>query len=206
MILGVLWTFYIAYTSIWKVSNLMSSLLQFFRGLKYYFANHWVANFPSFRLRHWFYRQIMHYSLGKDSSIHMRVFVTGPHIHIGDNVVVNRCVYLDGRIGVRIQDNVSISPEVYIVSLEHDPYDPTFATRGAEVVIEEDVWIGVRAMIMPGVRVGKGAVVAAGAVVTKDVAPYQIVAGVPARSIGERSHKLSYKLRYFPWFDTDIQR
>lgn len=148
----------------------------------------------------------MHYSLGKDSSIHMGVFTTGPHIHIGDNVVVNRRVYLDGRIGVRIQNNVSISSEVYVVSLEHDLHDSTFATRGAEVVIEDDVWIGVRAMIMPGVRVGKGAVVAAGAVVTKDVEPYQIVAGVPARVIGERSHQLDYKLRYFPWFDTDIQR
>jgi acetyltransferase-like isoleucine patch superfamily enzyme len=184
----------------------MPKILQFLRGLKFHIATNWVANCPSFRLRHWFYRRIMHYSLGKDSSIHMGVFVTGYNIHIGDNVVINRRVYLDGRIGVRIRNNVSISPEVYIVSLEHDPNDPAFATRGAEVVIEDDVWVGARAMIMSGVRIGRGAVVAAGAVVTKNVEPYQIVAGVPARPIGERSHELSYKLEYFPWFDTDIQR
>jgi acetyltransferase-like isoleucine patch superfamily enzyme len=180
--------------------------MQFLRGIKFYLATSWVANFPSFRVRHWFYRRIMHYSIGMDSSIHMGVFVTGYNIHIGNNVVVNRRVYLDGRIGIRIHNNVSISPEAYIVSLEHDPNDPAFTTRGAEVVIEDDVWIGARAMIMPGVRIGKGAVVAAGGLVTKDVEPYQIVAGVPAHPIGERSRKLDYRLRYFPWFDTDIQR
>lgn len=184
----------------------MSGFIQFLRGLKFYIATAWVAHIPSFHFRHWYYRRVLHYSLGKDSSIHMGVFVTGYNIHIGNNVVINRRVHLDGRIGVRIHDNVSISPEVYIVSLEHDPQDASFGTRGAEVIIEEDVWIGVRAMIMPGVRVGKGAVVAAGAVVTKEVAPYQIVAGVPARPIGVRSHHLDYKLRYFPWFDTDLQR
>jgi acetyltransferase-like isoleucine patch superfamily enzyme len=184
----------------------MSRFLQFMRGIKFYAATTWVANFPSFRVRHWFYRRIMHYSLGSDSSIHMGVFVTGYNIHIGNNVVVNRRVYLDGRIGIRIHDNVSISPEVYIMSLSHDPNDPSFALRGSEVIIEEDVWIGARAMIMPGVRVGKGAVVAAGAVVTKNVEPYQIVAGVPARLTGERLHPLVYKLKYLPWFDTDIQR
>ncbi len=184
----------------------MSRLIIFIHGLKLYIATAWVAHFPSFRVRHWYYRRIMHYSLGKDSSIHMGVFVTGRNIHIGDNVVINRRVYLDGRVGVRIHNNISISPEVYIVSLDHDPNDPTFATRGAEVVIEDDAWIGARAMIMPGVHIGRGAVIAAGAVVTKNVNPYQIMAGVPARSIGERSHQLDYKLRYFPWFDTDVQR
>ena len=184
----------------------MSRIILFLHALKFYFATNWVANLPSFTLRHWYYRHILHYALGKDSSIHMGVFVTGYNIFIGDHVVVNRRVYLDGRIGVRIGNNVSISPEVYIVSLDHDPNDPSFSTRGAEVTIEDDVWIGARAMLMPGVHIGKGAVVAAGAVVTKDVEPYQIVGGVPARPSGERSHDLRYKLRYFPWFDTDLQR
>lgn len=180
--------------------------VSFLRGLKYYIANNWVAYIPSFRIRHWYYRYVMNCSLGRDSSIHMGVFVTGRRISIGDNVVVNRRVYLDGRVGVRICNNVSISPEVYIVSLEHDLNDPSFATRGEEVVIEDDVWIGARAMVMPGVRIGRGAVIAAGAVVTRNVRPYQIVGGVPARPLGERPRQLNYKLKYFPWFDTDIQR
>lgn len=178
----------------------------FLIGLKYYIANNLIAHCPSFRFRHWYYRKIMNYSLGKDSSIHMRVFVTGRNINIGNNVVVNRSVYLDGRIGITLKNNISISPEVYIVSMEHDPNDPSFATRGGEVVIDNHVWIGARAIILPGIHIGEGAVVGAGAVVTHDVEPYHIVAGVPARQIGQRSHEINYQARYFPWFDSDIQR
>jgi maltose O-acetyltransferase len=184
----------------------MVKLRPFLSGLKFYVANNWVAHCPSFRLRHWFYIKIMHYTLGKDSSIHMGTFVTGQHIHIGDNVVINRRVYLDGRIGITLKNNISISPEVYIVSLEHDPNDPLFATRGGEVVIDDHVWIGARAMILPGIHIGEGAVVGACAVVTHDVAPYQIVAGVPARPIGQRARQIDYRARYFPWFDSDVQR
>ena len=178
----------------------------FLNGLRFYIATHWVANCPSFRLRHWYYRHIMLYSIGKDSSVHMGVFVTGDHIEIGDNVVINRNVYLDGRIGIKIKNNISISPEVYIVSMEHDPNDPSFATRGGEVIIEDNVWIGARAMILPARHIGEGAVVGACAVVTKDVEPYKIVAGVPARVIGDRARQINYRCVYFPWFDTDIQR
>lgn len=178
----------------------------FLIGCKFYIATNWVANCPSFHLRHWYYRNILKYSLGKDSSIHMGVFVSGQNIRIGDNVVINRRVYLDGRIGITIKNNVNISPEVYILSLEHDPNNPMFATRGGEVIIEDHAWIGARAMIMPGIQIGEGAVVAACAVVTKDVEPYKIVAGIPARPIGQRSSKIEYRSRYFPWFDTDVQR
>lgn len=181
-------------------------LFSFLRGLKYYIATYWVAHLPSFRLRHWYYRRIMKYSIGRDSSLHMGLFVTGQNIKIGDNVVINRRVYLDGRIGVRIGNNVSISPEVYILSMEHDPNDPKFSTRGGIVSIGDHVWLGARAMILPNVHIGEGAVVAAGAVVTKDVPPYQIVAGVPARQIGNRSRQIDYRCVYFPWFDGDIQR
>jgi acetyltransferase-like isoleucine patch superfamily enzyme len=181
-------------------------LRTFLAGLKFYLANNWVAYWPSFRLRHWFYTHILHYTLGRDSSIHMGAFVTGYHIHIGDNVVINRRVYLDGRIGLTLRNNISISPEVYLVSMEHDLNDPHFGTRGGEIVIEDNVWIGARAMLLPGIHVGEGAVVAAGAVVTRNVEPYQIVAGVPARVIGTRSRQIDYRLKYFPWFDTDVQR
>jgi Acetyltransferase (isoleucine patch superfamily) len=68
-------------------------------------------------------------------------------------------------------------------------------------LIEDYVFIGPRAIILPGVKIGKGAVVAAGAVVTKDVAPFSVVGGVPAKIIGERKIKnLSYKLGRARWF------
>jgi acetyltransferase-like isoleucine patch superfamily enzyme len=178
----------------------------FLKGLSFYLANHVIACVPSFRIRHYYYRHIMRYSIGRESSVHMGVFVTGSKIHMGDNVVINRGTHLDGRIGIAIRNNVSISPEVYIISMEHDPNDPMFKTRGSEVIIDDHVWIGTRAMILPGVHIGEGAVVGASAVVTRDVAPYQIVAGVPARVIGERLRQIDYRCKYFPWFDSDIQR
>ncbi len=184
----------------------MSKMSTFRTGLKFYIANHFIAGCPSFRIRHWYYTKIMKYSLGTDSSIHMGTFVTGNHIEIGDNVVINRRVYLDGRIGITLKNNISISPEVYILSMEHDPNNPHFATRGGPVVIDDHVWIGARAVILPGVHIGEGAVVGTCAVVTHDVEPYQIVAGVPARLIGMRAKNIEYRVKYFPWFDTDIPR
>ena len=175
-------------------------------GLKFYLANHLINQIPSFRIRHWYYRHILRYKIGRDSSIHMGTFVTGHFITIGDNVVVNRNCYLDGRIGIEIKNNVSISPEVYIVSLEHDPDSSAFTTRGGQVVIEDYVWVGVRAILTPGVVLGEGVVVGAGAVVSKSINPYRIAVGVPAREIRDRSRNLEYKCCYFPWFDSDVQR
>ena len=120
---------------------MVSKRKRFWSALKLYLASHVIAHVPSFRVRHWYYRHVLGYAIGRDSSIHMDVFVTGDVITLGDNVVINRRCYLDGRVGIDIRNNVSISPEVYIVSLEHDPDSPAFATRGATVVIEDHVLI-----------------------------------------------------------------
>jgi maltose O-acetyltransferase len=107
---------------------------------------------------------------------------------------------LDGRGGtIAIGDYVDIAPEVQIWTLEHDPMDPAFGVKSAGVVIEDHAWIASRAILLPGVRVGKGGVVAAGAVVTRDVEPYTIVAGVPARPIGMRTMELQPKQLYNPF-------
>lgn len=176
----------------------------FLSALRFYVANHLINRLPSFGLRHWYYRRVLGYRIGHDSSIHMGVFVTGTRISIGDNVVVNRNTYLDGRAGIVIKDNVSISPEVYIVSFEHDPGSSSFATRGEVVTIENHVWIGARALIVPGVVIGEGAVIGAGAVVTRSVNPYRIAVGVPAREVKDRNPEIAYRCRYFTWFDTDV--
>lgn len=80
-----------------------------------------------------------------------------------------------------------------IYTLQHDVNSPTFSVEGGPVVIDDYVYIGPRAIILPNVHIGIGAVVAAGAVVTHDVAPYAIVGGVPARFLHERPHDLDYK-------------
>lgn len=171
----------------------------------FYLGNHHFMNYMPYRIRHWFLRRFCQVRIGRDSSIAMGCFVTGYHIAIGDNTVVNRYTYLDGRVPLTIGNNVNISHYTLIQTLTHDPQNPDFVCLCKPVVIEDHVWIGARAIISPGVRVGEGAVIGAGSVVTRDVEPYTIVAGNPARFIKERSRELRYKSRYFPFFDTDIQ-
>jgi acetyltransferase-like isoleucine patch superfamily enzyme len=180
-------------------------LRRFGAALVYVVANHVIARVPSFVLRHFFYRRVLGYRIGRESAIHMGVSVTGPSVSLGDNVVINRGCHLDGRVGIAIADNVGISPGVRIYSLEHDPDDPAFATRGGVVTIEKNAWIGAHAMILPGVTIGEGAVIGAGAIVTRAVAPYRVAVGVPAREIRDRPREIAYKLRYYTWFDTDVE-
>jgi maltose O-acetyltransferase len=149
------------------------------------------------RLRLCFYRYLFKITIGPHTSIHRGCrFYCPSNVTIGAHTVINREVLLDGRSGLTIGDNVSISEGVVILTLEHDPNSPTFENRGASVIIHNRAFIGTQAMILPGVTIEEGAVVAARAVVTRDVAPYTIVAGVPARSIGERSRELTYTLDY----------
>ena len=88
----------------------------------------------------------------------------------------------------------------HIWTLEHDPDDDRHATKSGAVVIEDHVWIATRVTILPGIKIGRGAVVAAGSVVTKDVESMAIVAGVPAKKIAVRKNSLEYKLDYSPRF------
>lgn len=117
-------------------------------------------------------------------------------VSIGRNVVINREVLLDGRMGLVIGDNVSVSEGTHIFTLEHDPNSPTFENKGGSVTIGDRVFIGSRAIVLPGVTLEEGVVVAAGAVVTRSIPPFTIVAGIPARPIGERRPDLSYELNY----------
>lgn len=152
---------------------------------------------PSHYVRTMLYRNLLRIHIGPDSSIHRSCrFYSPSGVRIGANSIINRDVVLDGRRRLTIGDNVSVSEGVAIFSLEHDPDSPDFLNRGAPVTISDYVFVGARAIILPGVTVGRGAVIAAGAVVTHDVAPYAIVGGVPARPIGERSRDLHYQLNY----------
>jgi serine acetyltransferase len=113
-------------------------------------------------------------------------------ISIGEGSIVGLWSTLDGRSGISIGRNVNLSSEVAIWTLQHDHSDKEFATNGGPVTIGDRAWISFRSTILPGVSIGEGAVVAAGSVVTRDVAPFAIVGGVPAKVIGKRSRDLTY--------------
>ncbi len=134
--------------------------------------------------------------IGKGSTIHMgAVFYEPKGIEIGDDTVIGENPVLDGRDRLKIGNHVALSSEVMVYNSQHDIHDATFKAISKPVTIEDYVFIGPRAIILPGVTVGKGAVVAAGAIVTKDVEPFTVVAGVPAKKIGDRNLKdPSYKL------------
>jgi acetyltransferase-like isoleucine patch superfamily enzyme len=131
----------------------------------------------------------------------MRTFIDHQNIVIGKNTVINRSCYLDGRGKLEIGNNVSISPHVFIITVSHDMNSPYFQNVFTKVKIDDYSWIGSRAIILQGVTIGKGAVIGAGSVVTKDVAPFTFVAGVPARIIKQRSNNLVYDPTWFPPFD-----
>jgi len=113
-------------------------------------------------------------------------------IEIGSHSVIGHNVMLDGRDGIKIGENVNISSEVMIWTNQHNHNDPNFKIVGDVVIIEDFVWISARAIILPGIKISKGAVISAGAVVTKNVEPFAIMAGVPAKKIGERNQSLDY--------------
>ena len=123
-------------------------------------------------------------------------FDTRRGFKMGCNSVVNQNCRMDNRGGICIGDNVSISAEVCILTADHDLNSPDFVGRPRPVTIEDYVFIGTRAMILPGVILAKGSAVAAGSVVTRNVEPYTIVAGVPARPIGTRVQNLQYEIDY----------
>jgi maltose O-acetyltransferase len=174
-----------------------------------YLTNHLVNRVPSLALRRYWYQRILGMDLDEGSAIFLGCYIWfyGPGqvrrdgVHLGRHSLVNRDCCLDARAPLHIGDNVSISPQVVILTTGHQYEDPDFGLVGRPVVIEDYVWIGTRATIMPGVTIGRGAVVAAGAVVTANVAPKAIVAGVPARPIGHRSLDPAYILAKPPLFE-----
>jgi acetyltransferase-like isoleucine patch superfamily enzyme len=122
-------------------------------------------------------------------------------IEIGPETVIGHWATLDGRRGLRIGRGVNLSSEAALWTLQHDPDDRGFGVRGGPIVVEDNAWISFRATVLPGVRIGRGAVVAAGAVVTGDVEDYAIVGGIPAKRIGTRSRDLDYNpAEGGPWF------
>ncbi|NDP22506.1 MAG: acyltransferase [Paludibacter sp.] len=161
-----------------------------------YICNHFISHIPSHTLRLWFYTSIMGFKLGKGSTIFMNCkFDCARGLTIGQNSIINANCRIDSRGSIEIGNNVSISEDVIILTADHDELFE-ISGRNKKVIIEDYVWIGTRATIMPGVTLGKGAVVATGAIVTKNVETLNVVAGIPARFIKTRPATFEYTAEY----------
>jgi maltose O-acetyltransferase len=153
-----------------------------------------VGYVPGYFMRGTLYR-IFGMKLASRAKIGVGCLILGGpgRITIGAGSVINPGVVLDGRFPLSIGSNVSISIQALILTLEHDLAVTDFGGIGGPVTIGDRVFIGARAIVLPGISIGEGAAVAAGAIVTKDVEPYTIVAGVPAKPIGSRPKTLTYQ-------------
>ena len=133
--------------------------------------------------------------LGKGVLVYHGFEVRSPwKLKIGDGSVIGNGALLDARGRVELGKDVNLSAEVVILTGQHDYQSPDFAYQTGPVTIGDRAWLCIRCVILPGVSIGEGAVVAAGSVVNKDVAPYTLVGGVPAKVIGSRNPQLTYTL------------
>lgn len=165
------------------------------------FLLHYIGFIPSHLIRRFFYR-LAGIKIGSGSTIHTGARFYNPgNIKIGKDTIIGENAVLDGRDKLIIGSHVDIASEVMIYNSEHDIEDSNFQAVHKPVILEDYTFIGPRTIILPGVTIGKGAVVAAGAVVTVDVKSFKIVGGIPAKEIGERTNKeLHYKLGRAAWF------
>ena len=165
-----------------------------------YLLNTFVNKIPFPELRMALYR-LAGMRVDPTSNIMMHAFVLQARdIEIGPNCIIGPFTTLDGRATLRIGRNVNVAGEVLTIAGYHAVDSPTAEGILGKLVIEDNAWVAMRATILPGVTIGEGAYVAAGAVVARDVEPYTLVGGVPAKKIRDRNRNIQYTLQHFPWW------
>lgn len=166
-------------------------------GIFYKYFIHKTKNIPSHRIRNYIYKNILSVTMQPNTVIYFNTEIRASwNLKIGNGSIIGDSCILDARNGISIGNNVNISSEVRIWTEQHDYQDPMFncnSTPDFQVTIKDYAWIGSNVIILPKVTIGKGAVIAAGSVVTKSVPDYTLVAGIPAKKIGERNHNLQYQ-------------
>lgn len=162
-----------------------------------------ISTIPSHHVRKLLYRG-MGVNMEINVTIHFRTEIRSPHkLKIGRGSIIGDNALLDARCGLIIGRNVNLSSNVSIYTLQHDHRDSQFrcpdpSARKMSVEIDDRVWIGSNVVVLPGEHIGEGAVCCAGCVVTKGIEPYAVVAGIPAKKVGERPQMLEYEFKGNP--------
>lgn len=171
------------------IVKMVNRVINILYDLNLYFIHFISLHIPSHLIRRMVF-MINGVKMGKGSVVHMGCkFFYLKNIEIGEDSIIGNNAFLDGRAKLSIGSHVDIASEVMIYNSQHDINDPKFGAIEEPVKIGDYVFIGPRAIILPGVSIGKGAVIAAGCIVTKDVPENAIYAGVPGKIIGERAIK-----------------
>jgi maltose O-acetyltransferase len=174
-----------------------------------YLTNYVITYIPSHTLRNTWYRRVLGWQIGPKATILMRQFVqmgglrsNRGNMVVGAGSIINHDCLLYTRGGISIGQHVSISSGVWLMTGSHDMNDPAFPDFYQPITIGDRAWIGARATILGNVTIGEGAVVMAGAVVTRDVPPYAVVGGVPAKVVRYRElQNLKYQINFRPLFE-----
>ena len=160
-----------------------------------------ITNFPSRHVRMFLLRR-KGATIADNVSIWRGVEIRDPKgLVIDSGCAIGPGVTLDARKGLRLGKNVTVAKDAIIWTLHHDMNSTDFHTVGAETIIEDYAWICSRSVLLPGVHVGRGAVIASGAILSKDADELSIMGGVPAKKIGERKE---CDFQYVPFYDLHI--
>ncbi|MDR1377901.1 MAG: acyltransferase [Synergistaceae bacterium] len=171
-------------------------------GFLYVFINYFVAYIPIWFIRKMFYR-MLGMKIGKHSRIMMGTTVTIPwNIKIGENTYINEFSYIDGRGGVYIGNNCTLALYSMVITAAHSTTAPDFALVREPVVINDNVWISARAIVLNGCILGKGCILAANSTVKPHTVLKEntIYSGVPAKEVKTIERPDITPAVWKPWF------
>lgn len=178
--------------------KLANSISLYLYGLCRYYSI-LIGKIPSQRIRNLLMRKCLCLDISPKAVLYGGFEMRSPwNIHIGE-AVIGVGALLDGRRGIQIENRVCLAQNVKIFTLQHDVNDAHFAACGGEVKLEKYSWISSGTTVLPGITVGKGAVLASGAIATKNLEPYGVYAGIPAKKISERNQDLDYEVCHNYW-------
>lgn len=179
-----------------KIKDAISRFFQSY----YRYSVFQVGRIPSHHVRKFLYKNLYRVRMAEECVVYFGAEIRGSwNLVIGRGSIIGDNALLDARrCGIEIGENVNIGSGVSMYTGQHNYNDPYFRPtidNVGPITIGNRAWIGPNVIILHGVTIGEGAVVAAGAVVTKDVEPFALVGGVPAKKIGERNRELLYEFK-----------